>query len=35
MFQKGPETGPPPGDKYYTVDYGLYEPIIVKQIVEK
>ncbi|MHC4208050.1 MAG: hypothetical protein ACYSTT_25625 [Planctomycetota bacterium] len=25
MFQQGPETGPPPGKDYHTVDYGLFE----------
>ncbi|MFC1633407.1 glycosyl hydrolase [Planctomycetota bacterium] len=35
MFHKGPEAGPPPGDKYHTIDYGLFEPFVLKQIVEK
>ena len=35
MFQQGPETGPPPGKDYHTVDYGLFEPFVIKQIVEK
>ena len=35
MFQRGPETGPPPGQTYHTVDYGLFEPFVLKQIVEK
>ena len=26
MFQKGPDTGPPPGKKYSTVGYGLFKP---------
>lgn len=26
MFQKGPDTGPPPGNKYSTVGYGLFKP---------
>jgi len=30
-FQKGPETGPPPGKDYHTVDYGLFEPFVLKQ----
>jgi hypothetical protein len=34
MFQKGPETGPPPAGKYHTIDYGLFEPFVLKQIVE-
>ncbi len=32
MFHKGPENGPPAGDKYHTIDYGLFEPFILKQI---
>jgi hypothetical protein len=32
MFQQGPETGPPPGKDYHTVDYGLFEPFVLKQI---
>ncbi len=35
MFQKGPETGPPPGKDYHTVDYGLFEPFVLKQVTEK
>jgi hypothetical protein len=35
MFQKGPETGQPPGKEYHTIDYGLFEPFVLKQIVEK
>jgi len=31
-FQRGPETGPPAGGNYHTVDYGLFEPFVVKQI---
>jgi hypothetical protein len=34
-FQKAPETGPPAGNSYHTVDYGLFEPFIMKQIVEE
>jgi len=26
MFQRGPETGPPPGSSYDTISYGLFEP---------
>jgi len=26
MFRNGPETGPPPGEKYHTVAYGLFTP---------
>jgi len=35
MFQQGPETGPPAGKNYHTVDYGLFEPFVLKQIIEK
>lgn len=34
-FQKAPENGPPPGSSYDTIDYGLYEPFTLKQIVEE
>ena len=26
MFQKGPEQGPPPGNAYHTLGYGLFAP---------
>jgi hypothetical protein len=32
MFQKGPASGPPPGEKYATVKYGLFKPFVLKQI---
>ncbi|MBN2313424.1 MAG: hypothetical protein JXM79_05805 [Sedimentisphaerales bacterium] len=35
MFQKGPDTGPPPGEHYHTLDYGLFEPFVLKQMIEK
>ncbi|MHC4749827.1 MAG: glycosyl hydrolase [Planctomycetota bacterium] len=35
MFQKGPQTGPPPDEEYHTIDYGLFEPLVLKQVVEK
>jgi hypothetical protein len=35
MFGAGPETGPPAGKDYHTVDYGLFEPFALKQIVER
>ncbi len=31
MFQRGPETGPPAGNAYHTVDYGLFEPFVLTQ----
>jgi hypothetical protein len=33
MFDKAPETGPPPGKDYSTLDYGLFEPFVMKQTV--
>ncbi|MBM4102511.1 MAG: hypothetical protein FJ263_00465 [Planctomycetes bacterium] len=30
MFHKGPENGPPPGQQYHTIDYGLFEPFSLK-----
>ena len=35
MFQQGPDTGPPPGKDYHTIDYGLFEPFVLKQVIEK
>jgi len=32
MFQQGPETGPPPGKNYHTIDYGLFEPFVLERI---
>ena len=29
MFQQGPETGPPPGTRYDTIGYGLFEPFVI------
>jgi hypothetical protein len=29
-FQKGPNPGPPAGDRYSTVAYGLAEPYVLK-----
>jgi hypothetical protein len=34
-FQKAPENGPPAGNSYDTIDYGLFEPFTLKQIVEE
>jgi hypothetical protein len=31
MFQKGPDNGPPPGQEYSTVGYGLFEPFVLRQ----
>ncbi|HEY5915632.1 MAG TPA: glycosyl hydrolase [Verrucomicrobiae bacterium] len=30
-FQQGPEQGPPPGRRYSTVGYGLFEPFLLKR----
>ncbi len=35
MFQQGPQTGPPPGNQYHAVDYGLFEPFVLTQVVKK
>jgi hypothetical protein len=35
MFQSGPKDGPPPGNSYATVGYGLFEPFVLKQITNK
>jgi hypothetical protein len=32
MFQRGPNPGPPPGEAYSTVGYGLFEPFVLKQM---
>ena len=31
MFRVGPEHGPPPGQDYHTVGYGLFEPFVLEQ----
>jgi hypothetical protein len=33
-FQQGPDPGPPPGDRYSTVPYGLAEPYVLKHIAK-
>ncbi|MCX8155845.1 MAG: glycosyl hydrolase [Verrucomicrobiae bacterium] len=32
MFQRGPTQGPPPGNQYFTVGYGLFAPFELEQI---
>ena len=32
MFRVAPETGPPPGKKYHTLGYGLFEPFVLKNV---
>jgi len=34
-FQKAPENGPPAGKEYDTIDYGLFEPFALRQVVEE
>jgi len=31
MFHNAPQPGPPHGDKYSTLGYGLFEPFVLKQ----
>ncbi len=33
-FQQAPNPGPPPGDRYSTVPYGLAEPFVLKHIAK-
>jgi len=35
MFQRGPNPGPPPGNSYHTVGYGLFEPFELEQMVRQ
>ncbi|MGE3311270.1 MAG: glycosyl hydrolase [Limisphaerales bacterium] len=35
MFQRGSRTGPPPGDAYHTVGYGLFEPMTLTRRVSR
>jgi hypothetical protein len=35
MFQTGPENGPPAGKEYQTIDYGLFEPFVLKQVTHQ
>jgi hypothetical protein len=30
MFRNGPENGPPPGERYSTVGYGLFQPFVLR-----
>ena len=32
MFHKAPEIGPPPGQDYHTVGYGLFEPFVLEHV---
>jgi hypothetical protein len=34
MFHQGPGPGPPPGDEYHTLGYGLFEPFPRRNPVE-
>ena len=36
MFQRGPEPGPPPGNAYDTIGYGLFEPFsLLRSVTDK
>jgi len=32
MFHVGPATGPPAGEKYHTLGYGLFQPFVLKHV---
>jgi hypothetical protein len=32
MFHQGPAQGPPPGNAYHTLSYGLFEPFVLKRV---
>ena len=32
QFQQSPQTGPPPGKKYQTIDYGLFQPFVLERL---
>lgn len=33
VFRRAPETGPPPGNQYHTVGYGLFKPFVLQNII--
>jgi hypothetical protein len=35
MFQKAPGNGPPAGENYHSIGYGLFEPFTLKQIIRE
>lgn len=35
MFQRAPETGPPPGNQYHTIGYGLFKPFVLKNTIKQ
>ncbi|MHC4315329.1 MAG: glycosyl hydrolase [Planctomycetota bacterium] len=35
MFHRGPEKGPPPGNQYHTVGYGLFKPFVLKNMIKQ
>jgi len=35
MFQRAPETGPPPGNQYHTVGYGLFKAFELKNTIKQ
>jgi hypothetical protein len=34
MFVQAPESGPPPGETYATIAYGLFEPFVLKHVTK-
>jgi hypothetical protein len=34
MFHQGPAEGPPPGNAYHTLSYGLYEPFVLNRTAD-
>jgi hypothetical protein len=34
MFRRAPETGPPSGEAYATIGYGLFEPFVLRHVAE-
>ncbi len=35
MFRVAPQTGPPPGRQYHTLDYGLFEPFVLVAVSQR
>ena len=35
MFQRAPQTGPPPGNQYHTIGYGLFKPFVLKNTIKQ
>jgi len=32
MFNQAPASGPPPGEQYTTIGYGLFRPFVLKNV---